>query len=64
MLGMKGGKWYLLAPLLLEGLPHDPCLSGLYTDMNRAVSLLSVPCIFQTSGSMLYLHGLFVMLSF
>lgn len=39
----------------------DPSLYGLWSEMSKPLSLLSAPSVFQTAGSILYLHELFVM---
>ena len=62
MLVGRGGKWHLPAALFLEGSPHDPCLSGPCSEMRKPVPLPSAPGIYQTAGSILYLHRMFVML--
>lgn len=53
----------MLALLFLEGSPHDLCLSGPCCEMSKSLSLPSAPGVFQTANFMLYLHGLFVVLS-
>ena len=63
MLGGQIEKWCLPAPLFLERSPCVPILSGQHSEISKSFCLPSVPSVFQIAGSMLYLHGLFVLLS-
>lgn len=49
--------------MFLQGSPHEPCLSGPCSKMNKSLSLPSAPAIFQPAGSVMYLYRLFVMQS-
>lgn len=49
MLGFGGGKWYLPAPLFLEGCPCHPCLSG---PCSEVIKSLFLPCAPGDSSSL------------
>ena len=53
----KGGKWHLPILLLLEKSPKVLCPSSTCSEINKQISLLCTPGIFQTVASMVYLHG-------
>ena len=54
-LGGWGRKWHLPALLFLEKSPSDSCTYHMCSEISKQISLLSIPGVFQTATSMLYL---------
>lgn len=56
-------EWHLPVPLFLEKSLKDPYPSSILSEISKQVSLSYAPGVFQTSTSMLYLNGVFVLLT-
>ena len=63
MLGDRGGKWPLPAPLFLEESPRDLCPSRMCSEIRKHPSLLYAPCVFKLLFLCCTSEGLFVVLS-